>query len=244
MSIKLMAECWNRQMTRSERDVLLVMCDHANDEGRNTYPSIARIAWKTDMSERHVTRMMKSLCKKGALKLIQHATRHTPKRYRAIPSALPVKPCFRGDIVSPLEDLGVTNETSRGDIAMSPKPSVQPSIGVLVQVKQKRGRANRAHPSLLTEHASPIVAAYIETLRPAGITATNAGIVLNRVKELSAWQDVLTRWAVAQWNPTNFAGLFDAYDRAVNAARVAAKRGKSTIDMDYLAELEQRKGAA
>lgn len=145
MSIKLMSECWTRQIHRSEREVLLVMCDHANDDGYNARPSIARIAWKTDISDRHIKRIVQELVRKTALRITRESSHVEPTTYRVVLTVYPSKPPFtfkkRGDIASPLQiALGVTSETGgvtfptpgvtfptgRGDIAMSPKPSVQP----------------------------------------------------------------------------------------------------------------------
>jgi len=140
MSIRLMSECWTRQIPRSEREVLLVFCDHADDQGYNARPSIARIAWKTDISERHIKRIVQELVKKTALRITRDATHDQPTTYRVVLTVYPPKPPFtfkkRGDTVSPLQiALGVTSETSgvtfstgRGDIAMSPKPSLEPSV--------------------------------------------------------------------------------------------------------------------
>lgn len=229
-----MAECWLRIMERSERDVMLVMCDHADDSGNNAYPSIARIAWKTDLSTRQVSRVIKTLVAKGALKLVRHAGRRTPNAYRVVLSVLPKKPDFRDDTMSPHESLGVTSETFRGDIsdvrgdiAMSPEPSVQPSVQPSTEKKARD--ATKRHPSILQSHDDQRVSEYLSLLRPngEGITGTNAKAIMSRValEHLPIWVDVLARWATAQWRPTNFEGMFDSYDRAVNAQRVAAERG-------------------
>lgn len=147
MSIRLMSECWTRQIPRSEREVLLVFCDHADDQGYNARPSIARIAWKTDISDRHIKRIVQELVRKTALRITRESTHDQPTTYRVVLTVYPSKPPFtfkkRGDIASPLQiALGVTSETSgvtpetvgvtfstgRGDIAMSPKPSLEPSV--------------------------------------------------------------------------------------------------------------------
>lgn len=147
MSIRLMSECWTRQIPRSEREVLLVFCDHADDQGYNARPSIARIAWKTDISDRHIKRIVQELVRKTALRITRESTHDQPTTYRVVLTVYPPKPPFtfkkRGDIASPLQiALGVTSETSgvtpetvgvtfstgRGDIAMSPKPSLEPSV--------------------------------------------------------------------------------------------------------------------
>ena len=141
MSIKLMSECWTRQIPRSEREVLLVFCDHANDDGYNARPSIARIAWKTDISDRHIKRIVQALIQKTALRITRDSSHDQPRSYRVVLTVYPPKPAFqtkreRGDTMSPQQmELGVTLPTGgvtdladRGDIAVSPKPSNQPSV--------------------------------------------------------------------------------------------------------------------
>lgn len=49
-----MGEVWRRQVAGAEQAVLLVLADYADDDGGNCYPSHARIAWKTGLSERGV----------------------------------------------------------------------------------------------------------------------------------------------------------------------------------------------
>lgn len=154
MSIKLLSECWTRQIRPvSKREVLMVLCDHANDEGLNARPSVARIAWKTDLSTRQVQRILRGLVNDKAIRVQRAATQDMATTYRVVPGVYPEKPPFagRGDRLSPqrrevgellslfggdkLSPGGVTFPTERGDIlagrgdiAMSPEPSYE-SLG-------------------------------------------------------------------------------------------------------------------
>lgn len=116
-----------------------------------------------------------------------------------------------------------------------------------VQVKEK-GAPARARPrresrgfgEVLTGHPDPRVAAYLDLLRPE-ITPHNADAILARVTEdaLPVWREVLTTWAMNGWRPTNFAGLFERHDTALNSARVKGKQQKPTID-DRFARLRAK----
>jgi hypothetical protein len=53
--------------TLGERLVLLALADHANDEGRNAYPSLGTLAEKSRLCERQVRRCIRKLEKSGEL---------------------------------------------------------------------------------------------------------------------------------------------------------------------------------
>ena len=130
MSIKLLAKVWTLQVSGTEREVLNVMCDHADDFGREARPSIGYIAWKVGCDERTVIRHIKKLRAKKALLLERPARDHSPNVYRVDLSVYETKPDFvpkgdgyhatrtseRGDILS-----------ERGDKLVSPKPSFEPN---------------------------------------------------------------------------------------------------------------------
>jgi len=73
MSIRLMSEVWRTQLPTVEKMVLLVIADHANDEGTEAWPSQATIAAKASVSVRTVQRAVNSLVSAGFLRLEKHA---------------------------------------------------------------------------------------------------------------------------------------------------------------------------
>src|SRR3990167_4651103 len=108
-----------------ERLVLLAYADHADDTGASIFPAVARVAKKTGLSERSVQRVTRRLEASGML-ISDGAGPKGTRRWR-IP--LPVG----GDRLSPLthKPEGVTPVTPRGDIAVSPNPSLtikEPSL--------------------------------------------------------------------------------------------------------------------
>ncbi len=54
MSIELMTQAWKTQLPPGQKMVLLALCDHANDQGQQCFPSVVTLAAKCSMSERSV----------------------------------------------------------------------------------------------------------------------------------------------------------------------------------------------
>ena len=128
MSVRQLARVWEYQFSKGEQSVMLSMADHANDEGGSIFPSVARIAWKTDYSKRQVQRIIGALTESGILILTQKETRRRPREYRIDWSKAKKKAPFRGDTMS---KRGVTLDNNRGDIsdvrgdiAVSSEPSL------------------------------------------------------------------------------------------------------------------------
>lgn len=68
MSVEATTAAWaRRDMTPTEKIVLLRIADHANPDGGNAWPSINRVSDDTGLSERAVRTALRSLERKGAL---------------------------------------------------------------------------------------------------------------------------------------------------------------------------------
>lgn len=144
MSAKASGRVWDLDLPHNKRLVLLAMADHADHEGRNIYPSLDLIAWKTGYSYRQVRRIVEELKQDGILVLVKPARQQHPATYALDFKAGTAKPPFdrlarkqtgqnvhpengqnvhpeksRVDISSPPE---WTSEHTRVDIAMSTKP--------------------------------------------------------------------------------------------------------------------------
>ena len=110
----------------SELLVLLTIADHADDDGENAYPGIARIARRCRLSERRVQQIIKTLQENGLLMVEKQAggsydTRsdRRPNRYTLIMDG--VKP------TAPRESDGVKSDAETGVHGVkptSPKPLV------------------------------------------------------------------------------------------------------------------------
>lgn len=68
MSAKLMGQVWDLDIPHGEAWVLLALADHADHEGRNAYPGVELLAYKTNYSVRQVQRILVSLEKKQIIK--------------------------------------------------------------------------------------------------------------------------------------------------------------------------------
>ena len=123
MSVKIMGLVWDLDLPQNEKFVLLAYADHADHNGRNMFPAVETVAKKTGYSERTVQRTTRSLEEKGYLIADGKGPKGTNKWKFG-----------RGDILSGVtnEAQGVTSETQRGDIAVTPEPSLtikEPSSG-------------------------------------------------------------------------------------------------------------------
>lgn len=72
MSIRLMSEVWQTKLPTIEKMVLLVIADHANDEGTEAWPSQATMARKASLSIRTIQRAVNSLVKTKFLSVEKH----------------------------------------------------------------------------------------------------------------------------------------------------------------------------
>lgn len=61
MSVRLTSDALDSGLPLSQKMVLLILCDFADDLGKNCYPSIATIADKASLSERQTQRVMSEL---------------------------------------------------------------------------------------------------------------------------------------------------------------------------------------
>ncbi len=136
MSVKVMGLVWDLKISREEKFILLAYADHADHEGGSIFPAISTIAEKTGYSERSVQRITRKLETSGYLVAVSGQkggvgiTAHW---------CIPMK----GDKIAPIpkgDNNGserVTPATPKGDIAVSPDPSLtvnEPSIDNIEQI--------------------------------------------------------------------------------------------------------------
>ena len=69
MSIRVMSEVWRTKLPTSEKMVLLVIADHASDEGDNAWPSQRTIAERSSCTIRTVQRCVNNLVRDGYLRM-------------------------------------------------------------------------------------------------------------------------------------------------------------------------------
>ena len=69
MSVECMSRVFKKsESTGNDRFVLLAIADNAWEDGTNSWPSVALLAWKTGLSERTVRRCLDNLEKLGELR--------------------------------------------------------------------------------------------------------------------------------------------------------------------------------
>lgn len=130
MSVKVMSLVWELDLPTSEKMVLLVIADHADDQGENAWPAVATIARKASLSDRQTQRMIKQLTNLGLISVEKQAGGRREMRDDRRPNRY----TLHLDGVTSTSPGGVV----RGDIGdthgvtpMSPKPSLEPSNSYL-----------------------------------------------------------------------------------------------------------------
>ncbi|MGY1490736.1 helix-turn-helix domain-containing protein [Methylobacillus pratensis] len=133
MSVLMMAQVFKRYPNGDGEMLLaLAIADHADDEGENIYPSVKTLAEKTRQSERTVQRYLRKMVEIGWLIPVWENTggRGKTSEYRISPAWI------KGDNLSPFNPVDnsdkrvtpeverVTPVTQKGDIAVSPEPSL------------------------------------------------------------------------------------------------------------------------
>lgn len=68
-----MSAAWDLDVPSTEKMVLMCLCDFANDDGSNCWPSVPTLARKCSKSERTVQAAIQSLQKMGFLKIQERA---------------------------------------------------------------------------------------------------------------------------------------------------------------------------
>lgn len=128
-----MAEVWHLDLDHGQQAVMLVLADHAHDDGTKAFPGVEYIAWKTNYSRRQVQRYLAALEKSGIIEAVAysfggrgHSTEYAlhlakgAKKSPFIKSERATTATRKGDI---LNTKGDTHDV-KGDIAVSPQPLV------------------------------------------------------------------------------------------------------------------------
>jgi hypothetical protein len=187
MSIKLMTRVWELKLPHDELWVLMALADHADDDGRNCYPSVGYLAWKCGYSERSIQRILRKLEEKQYIKATsaQHGGIYSTTyqlKLRDAPSKEPyqkkqcgrprktdanVTPIFEKPVTTCLKP--VTPEVKTGDVALAPEPSVnhqKPKENVSSPISPDRTLDQLWQSSLDRVQLSPTLAQHVHTLRP------------------------------------------------------------------------------
>jgi hypothetical protein len=123
LSIYCVALCLKTitKLTLTEKFVLLALCEKADNDGANAYPSVHTLSRYAECSDRTVQRALGTLLKKGWIVLVERATPRRPTKY-----SIAIEK-FEGCQTVTRE---VTPKAKRGDTAMSSDPSYTQPISV------------------------------------------------------------------------------------------------------------------
>lgn len=124
MSVRLMGEVWGLDVDHARLLVLLALADHADDRGRNIYPSLGLVAWKTGYSKRRIRAIVSELREHGVLVQVRRSHWHRAAVYHLDVSKLPRKIPFeskkyREEKISSQESEGGKSAASREEIPSS-----------------------------------------------------------------------------------------------------------------------------
>jgi hypothetical protein len=201
MSIKLMTQVWQRlNCSGGELLLALALADIADDDGDRIYPSVSTLALKTRQSDRQVQRQLKKFRSLTWLqvKKSMKGGRSKTTRYRINPVWI------NGDNLSPFPDRPmpervtfeterVTSETLKGDIAMSPDPSLSIREPKSARKTQSVSRSQKENPE--TEKLRRKIRDYLRDLsktdygRNPNVIATLVGCSVEEVqRELETLQ--------------------------------------------------------
>jgi hypothetical protein len=75
-------------LSAMDKSVLLALADHAADDGSSVYPSIATLAYKTELSERTVREALRHLETAGLIEQEKKPSQHRSAHYRLIPDKI------------------------------------------------------------------------------------------------------------------------------------------------------------
>jgi hypothetical protein len=124
LSIRVMSEVWLTKLPLTEKMVLLVIADHASDDGTEAWPSQATIAKKASVSIRTVQRAVNTLVEKGFVYMQKGAGGSATCREDRRPHKYTINlSVLRGD--------ATTTRKSRGDADDLDGATITPSTGRL-----------------------------------------------------------------------------------------------------------------
>lgn len=142
MSVRIMTMCYDARFGSSSRKAVAVaLADHADDNGEHVYPSVAALAYKTELAGRTVQRALRDLEEMGLI-VVMSGGGQGPKDTREWRFDLGVLGCLiMGDSVSPIDpSKGDTVPPSKGD-------GVSPSAPLRVTLSPKKGDTVPPEPS-------------------------------------------------------------------------------------------------
>lgn len=188
MSYKLMGEVFGITLPGMQKAVLQAMAYHANDQGKQIYPSIQRLSAETGFCERTIKRQLKVMANASLICISKPSTPTRPTEYEINLKA--IRALGRGDLQSSggvtVSPEGVTASPIRGD-PQSPNQSLN---------SHRRGSG---HPN-----AHPLLEKFEETLA-VNFHGRNATALLTFLGQQSATPELVLKWC-RWWKQNDWRG--------------------------------------
>ncbi len=144
MGVRLMSQAFSTSLPTSQKMVLLVLCDFANDDGLSCHPSIAAVAKKASVSDRQCKRLIRELELLELVKVVGNqyggkpgSTRHYQINVERLLTLSTGDTHDTGDKLTRVTNEaergdkcdmgGVTNEAQTGDTHVT-QPPIEPPI--------------------------------------------------------------------------------------------------------------------
>lgn len=243
-----MSQVWGLVLTHCQQAVMLVLADHAKDDGTKAYPGVYYTAWKTNYSPRQVQRAFGELERTGLIIPEAHSSggRGLATEYSLHLEKGVIKSPFigkkrvtsetnsateKGDISDTervtSETQRVTSATEKGDIAMSPQPSVtilepslEPSADAIAPPMSDHSRMMKA----LSDRTGPISdgaaqGKAVKWLRENGDSTVEDYVACLDFLLLQDWRDSRVSWLTVA---KEFGTWKFRLDRNAAASRVGA----------------------
>lgn len=154
MSGKISGKVWDLRLPHNQMLVLLAMTDHADHDGKNMFPSIPLIAWKTGYSEVQTQRIIRQLLTIGIL-VKQAVAPGFPILYAVDFTRGELKPEFkRKTRKNPYQNGGAIvynppqNDTSQNDTPIILSEKEETATPIMASLKNNAEPSLKQQPSL------------------------------------------------------------------------------------------------
>lgn len=254
-----MGSVYEIELTHGQQAVLLAMADHAQDDGTDVFPALARLAWKTGYDKRQIRRLIRELQAIGVLVEVAPPAQHRPTEYRIDLDAGEQKEPYVPDAPpGPREDIsaprGGKNDIP-GRTPRPPKPSVEPSNKPSGRSSRKRVKVNR---KAVTEDEFSLAAAVVQLFNDSAGTALSVEAhltpIVGRIREKPKYTEEHHRkiieavfagehWWTGPPTPKIIYGNPSIFEQSIELARERQKKAETKLDVNAQAKrIRQEQG--
>jgi hypothetical protein len=265
-----MGQCFTLVLSQAYRQVLMAYCNYADDEGENTYPSIERVAWMCDLSDRQVRRIVHGKNKEpglidiGLLEPLAYGKGgrgHSPL-YRVNLSKGEMKPEYRRKIKTDIQMSSFTDQKAdipdverrtsqarnpditsvKADIQMSADPSLQPLLDPSCN-PSVRSRPAKKQRDARTDH--PAMRAFVEMRGrfPHKDLWDSVIETLGDKPDRAKLKECWRAWIGRGYKPDHLAWLFEWYVTGIPDRKETHSKSKVDHSMDNVRRAIEKKEA-